>query len=137
MMGMLHFAKEVPAILGAQAQRKWVCPQMTQLAGQCVGLVGFGTIGKQVARLARAMGLRVMALRRTHGDAADVEVVHGAEGLGRLMREADYVVIAAPLTPKTRGMVGADELALMKPSGVLINVGRGKASPPPRHAAFV
>ena len=96
-----------------------------------MGLVGFGTIGKQVARLARAMGLRVMALRRTHGDAADVEVVHGAEGLGRLMREADYVVIAAPLTPKTRGMVGADELALMKPSGVLINVGRGKASPPP------
>jgi glyoxylate reductase len=92
--------------------------------GQTLGIVGLGRIGKAIARRARGFGMRVLY----HSRRADPE----AEGLGaayrpkaELLREADFVVLAVPLGPETRRLVGAAELALMKPSAFLVNIARG------------
>lgn len=103
-------------------------PQPSATAGARVGLVGFGHIGQRSWSLLRTLGCLGAAV--TGRGAADV-AVHGLEWAGdttelpRLMAESDIVVVSAPLSPATTGMIGADELRALGPAGVLINVGRG------------
>ena len=90
--------------------------------------MGVGAIGGEVARLARALGCRVLGMRRSYElrgpDAIADEGVPVAQ-LHDLLAESDFVVIAAPLTEQTRGMIGAAELRAMKSTGHLINIARG------------
>ena len=93
-----------------------------------MGIVGYGDIGRAAAAQAKGLGMQVIALRRQPDKSrADslVDEVMGQSDILELMRRSDYVVVAAPLTPDTRGLVGAAAIGAMKPSGVLINVGRG------------
>jgi len=114
---------------------------MRELADSTVGLVGYGGIGREVARRVASLGAQVMALRRRAATAADspltpvqgggslatkVEVVYGDEGLDALLKRSDVVVVTAPETPATRGLIGARELALMKRGALLVNVARGR-----------
>ena len=106
----------------------WRQPQAWTLApvhGQTLGVVGFGNIGRAVARKARPFGLRLLA-HDPYGDpkAAD-ELGATLVPLPELLRESDYVSLHAPLTPETRHLIGAAELAAMKPTAVLINTARG------------
>lgn len=101
------------------------------LAGQTVGLIGLGEIGHSVARLAAALGMRVVAVRRTHrvdpsrtATPTLAWVDSGRDALARLLGEADFVVVAAPLTDATRGMIGRSELERMKPTARVVNVAR-------------
>ena len=87
------------------------------LAGKTLGIVGLGRIGREVARLAEAFGVRVV---HTRGSGPYEELP-----LDRLLAEADVVSLHVPLTPETRHLIGAPELALMRPSAVLVNVSRG------------
>ena len=87
------------------------------LAGKTLGIVGLGRIGREVARLAEAFGMRVV---HTRGSGPYEELP-----LDRLLAEADVVSLHVPLTPETRHLIGAPELALMRPSAVLVNVSRG------------
>jgi glyoxylate reductase len=87
------------------------------LAGKTLGIVGLGRIGREVARLAEAFGMRVV---HTRGSGP-----YGELPLDRLLAEADVVSLHVPLTPKTRHLIGAPELGLMRPSAVLVNVSRG------------
>ena len=99
-----------------------------ELAGRTVAIVGFGRIGRAVARRARAFGMRVATLDRSL-DAEALELVDDrvpASDLPRLLSLADYVVLSCPLTEKTRGIIDAAALAAMKPSAVLINVARAE-----------
>ena len=96
-----------------------------ELAGQTCGIIGLGPVGLGVAERAAAMGMRVIGCRRNGQPAERVADVVPPAGLGRLLRESDYVVLACPLTPETRRLVGAEALAQMKPSAVLINIARG------------
>jgi D-3-phosphoglycerate dehydrogenase len=102
-------------------------PDVHRLAGQTLGLVGFGTSARAVAVRTRPFGVRLLAWARSpqkHRDAAselDIELMP----LNRLLAESDYVSLHLPLTPETRHMLGASHLALMKPSAVLINTARG------------
>jgi len=104
---------------------------MDVVRGKTMGLVGFGTIGKEIARLARAFGIRVLALRRNplksdpDGDAL-VERVLGFEDRLQLFEESDFVVCSLPNTPSTYRFVGKHELALMRNGSVLVNIGRGQ-----------
>jgi phosphoglycerate dehydrogenase-like enzyme len=106
-----------------------------------VGIVGLGSIGRAVGALATAFGCRVLASRRRSDAGADeamqdresaplgellLDRVLGPEGLPELLSESDFVVLAAPLTPETEGMIDADALAAMKPGAWLINVARGR-----------
>jgi phosphoglycerate dehydrogenase-like enzyme len=96
------------------------------LADQTLGVVGFGAIGEEVARRARSFGMRVIAIdpRRTE-PTWDVDWVRPSDRLDELLAESDYVVIAAPHTPATQRMFGADQFRRMRPTAYLVNVGRG------------
>jgi phosphoglycerate dehydrogenase-like enzyme len=124
----LFFAKDLRRMVRSQEDRCWDPFDVTQIRGQTMGIVGYGDIGRAVACLAKAFGMRVLALRRRpelcRGDALVDEVIPVARKL-ELMARSDYVVVTAPLTPETRGLIGEAELRAMRASAVLINVGRG------------
>lgn len=92
-----------------------------ELEGRTMGIVGTGAIGARVAKLAAAFGMDVIAYSRTPGKVAGVRYV----SLEELLAQADVVSLHVPLTDETRGMIGAEELALMKKSAVLVNTARG------------
>ena len=126
---ILYFAKDLRRMIRNQAAGVWEPFDIVEVRGQTVGIVGYGDIGRSVARRVHALGMRVLGLKRhgTPASAADpfAERIYGPEGLIEMISRSDYVVAAAPLTPETVGLIGAPELAAMKPGAVLINVGRG------------
>jgi phosphoglycerate dehydrogenase-like enzyme len=128
MLGILYFAKNVPRRIQAKAEHKWDVFDNAEISRQTVGIVAHGDIGRAVSRRAKAMGMRVLAQRRNPAPRAgdeDVDRVYGVNELHVMLPECDYVAVTAPLTEETRGMIGAREFALMKPSAVILNVGRG------------
>jgi phosphoglycerate dehydrogenase-like enzyme len=102
---------------------------MTQeLYGKTLGVVGLGAIGKEVSRLARAFGMRVIATKRSAVDSeasAFADEVLPASKLPYLLGESDYVVLSLAATEETRGYISSAELRLMKPTAMLINISRG------------
>lgn len=97
-----------------------------EASGKTILVVGLGRIGKAIAARARAFGMRVMAVNRSGRPQAEVDRVEDFRHLEDLLPEADYVVLACPLTDETRGLIDARALAAMKPSAMLINVARGE-----------
>ena len=130
---MLAFAKGLPGAMRAQAERTWRPYLAEELCGKTVGILGLGAIGGYVAKLAKADGMRVLAVRRSVRQRAEGReaVIAGVDemlppsDLPYLLSQADYVVIAVPLTPESRGLIGERELRLMRPTARLINVSRG------------
>jgi phosphoglycerate dehydrogenase-like enzyme len=128
MAAVLYFAKDFARMRRSQAASTWDPFDVDWAQGRTMGVVGYGDIGRAAAERARAFGMKVLALRRNLEAARQDPLVDEAIPLERkaeLMARSDYVVVAAPLTSETRGLVGAAEIAAMKPTGVLINVGRG------------
>jgi phosphoglycerate dehydrogenase-like enzyme len=128
---LLAFARRVRAALEAQGERRWAQEDLSglpTLGGQTLGLIGLGAIGLALARLGRAFGMRVIGIRRSPalGCPPDVDDVLAPDELPRLLGESDVVVVAAPLTPETRGLIGAREFRLMKRSALFANVARGR-----------
>jgi phosphoglycerate dehydrogenase-like enzyme len=103
-------------------------PHPREIAGATLGLIGVGSIGCRVAEMASALGMRVIAVREhvEKGRPAGVDAVFPPSALDEMLRQADYVVLAAPLISATRGLIDAGRLAVMKPDAYLINVGRGE-----------
>jgi len=124
---MLYFAKDFPRMLRNQAAHRWEIFEVDELAGHTVGIVGYGDIGRAVARRAHAMGMNVLALKRHPPSQGDdlVQKVYGPKDLHVMLAQCDYVVCSAPLTAETRHMISAAEFAVMKPTAVVINIGRG------------
>ena len=127
--GILFFAKNLRAMARNQAAGEWVQVDVTEIAGQTMGIVGYGDIGRAVASRARALGMRVLAVKRhvKDGDAPDplAEQLYPPERRIEMIGRCDYVVVAAPLTAETRGLIGEAEFAAMKPTALAINLGRG------------
>jgi phosphoglycerate dehydrogenase-like enzyme len=125
---MLYFAYRMRRMIRQQQAGVWEAFTTEEIQGKTLGIVGYGGIGSTAAELARALGMRIVALRRRpelfQQDGLVDQSFAPAE-INRLMATSDYVLLAAPLTEETRGMIGAPQIAAMKPSGVLINVGRG------------
>jgi phosphoglycerate dehydrogenase-like enzyme len=125
---ILMFSKGWPRLFRSQQDRKYSRFMPRELLGKTVGIVGMGYIGGEVARLAKAFGCRVIGMRRSFSargpDSVADEAVPPSD-LDYLLRESDFVVIAAPLTAETRGMVGAEQIRRMKPTAHLINIARG------------
>ncbi|MGE3855473.1 MAG: D-2-hydroxyacid dehydrogenase [Dehalococcoidia bacterium] len=125
---MLMFAKCWPAAFHSQRAHEWRRYMPRELDGATVGIVGLGAIGGEVARRARALGCRVSGMRRACEANPSHPLVDTAlppSMLHSLLAESDYVVLTAPLTAQTRGMIDAAALAAMRPDAVLLNVGRG------------
>jgi phosphoglycerate dehydrogenase-like enzyme len=131
LMLMLAAARRLPEAVRAQAERRWIADDLSglpSLRGRTLLIVGLGAIGGELAGMAAGLGMRVMATTRDRRDAVPggTAEVYEPAALEQLLPRADIVVLAVPLTADTRGMIGAAELALMRPSARLINVARGK-----------
>ncbi len=93
--------------------------------GATLGIIGMGNIGRQVARRARGFDMRVLYHNRRRNPQAEAELGVTYASLPELLRQADFVTLNVPLTAETRGLIGREQLALMKPTAMLINVARG------------
>jgi phosphoglycerate dehydrogenase-like enzyme len=124
---MLMFAKNTMLSLRNKENHQWLrfTPQL--LYGQTAGIIGLGHIGREVARLARAFGMRVLAVDEMRGTrpARNVEKMLPVSQLKQLLADSDFVVSCVPLTPKTAKLIGEKELRAMKPTAYLINISRG------------
>jgi phosphoglycerate dehydrogenase-like enzyme len=140
LMMILAVSRRLPGLLELQRERTWQPLEGVELRDVTVGIVGLGSIGRAVGALATAFGCRVVAVRRRADEGARsaatddesrafgevlLDRVGGPEALPSLLGEADFVVLAAPLTPETQNMIDGEALAAMKPSAWLINVARG------------
>jgi phosphoglycerate dehydrogenase-like enzyme len=131
---LLALAKRLPSAMRYQQQRLWgqeamwqERPRPREVQGATLGLIGLGSIGREVATRAKALGMRVVAVRE-HPEKGNegVDAVYGPSDLHPMLAEADYVVIAAPITSATQSLFDAARLAHMKPDAYLINVSRGQ-----------
>ncbi len=132
---MLAFSRRLHDAMRLQARQRWgqdlmwsTDPVPFRLEGKTVGIVGLGGIGEELARRAKALGMRVVGVRR-HPEKRPPKFVDAMGGPGQLddlLEQSDFVVLAAPLTPETRGLIGARELAKMKNTAYLLNVARGE-----------
>jgi phosphoglycerate dehydrogenase-like enzyme len=130
---MFALAKLIPQDVRFQQQRVWGQEIIwesyrgpRELAGATLGLVGYGSIGRNVARHAANLGMKIICVRRHANEKPEfVDEVLPSSELNRMLATADYVVLAAPVTPVTRGLIGREQLATMKADAYLINVGRG------------
>jgi phosphoglycerate dehydrogenase-like enzyme len=144
MASMLAHRWRVPFWTHCQREARWPSNRWDlyarpELRGSTIGILGYGSIGREVGRLARAFGMRVLALRRSPGKPQDQDVsssaggeeeavagrVYGPDALCEMLPECDYVVIALPLTPETRHLFGEEELRAMKSTAYLVNIARG------------
>ncbi len=124
---VLYFAKDFPRMLRNKAARRWEQFDIDEIDGQTVGIVGYGDIGRAVARRVHAMGMKVLALKRHAPATADplIEEFYKPDEMHTMLGRCDYVAACAPLTAETRHMISDAAFAAMKPSAVIINVGRG------------
>ncbi len=126
---MLMFAKKSPLAFRLKQERKWRFYLTQVLRGKTVGILGLGDIGREVARLSKAFGMKVIAARRSTrkpGKARNVDLLLPRALMEQMLAASDYVVLCAPLTPETRHIIGEPELKAMKPTACLINIGRGQ-----------
>jgi phosphoglycerate dehydrogenase-like enzyme len=126
MAGALYHAKAFGRFAAQQRERRWERAWLDELEGRTIGIVGLGAIGQAIATRAAAFGMRVIGSKRTPAPLPGVDEVVGPDGLHDLLRAAAVLAVTVPLTPATRGLIGRRELALMKPSAILINVARGE-----------
>ncbi len=127
-LGMLYFYKRVRRLVESQRSRKWDGFFVEGLQGKVMGVVGYGEIGRECAILAKPLGVMIHATRRNVEKSADdpiVDRVYRPEQLEEMLGEIDVLLAAAPLTSRTRHMLGEHQFQAMKPSAIVINVGRG------------
>jgi phosphoglycerate dehydrogenase-like enzyme len=112
---MIYFTFDIPRMLRQQRAGMWEQFSHAELYGRTLAIIGFGDIGQTVGARAEGFGMRVIPIRSKHSP----------EDLMSAMEAADYIAVTAPLTPQTRGLIGAKQIAAMKPTAVVINIGRG------------
>jgi D-2-hydroxyacid dehydrogenase (NADP+) len=125
---LLSFARRLHRSRDAQGDREWRPPAWDEaftLAGERACVVGLGTLGRGIAEHLDAIGMTVTGVRRSGDPVEGVEEVYTPDRLQEAIGDAKFVALAVPLTPETRGSIGADELAAMPDDGYLVNVSRG------------
>lgn len=126
---LLFHAKRIPVLLERQRAHRWEKFCGGELAGQTIAIVGPGRIGRQIAKNARSFGMTVWAMARHHDQsraaALGVDRLFARAELKEMLNGADALVLCAPHTPETEGLIGPDEVAAMKQGAVLVNIARG------------
>ncbi len=133
-LGMLvALARRFPSAFRAQMERRWAQQHIwdeplrpRELRGQVLLIIGFGTIGQELARCVKPLGMKIWVVTRSgQGDSQLADRILPASQLDEVLSKADYIVLAAPETPETYHRIGASQLNRMKPTAYLINVARG------------
>ena len=122
---MLALAKDIPRTVRAQGERRWEHRLLQALAGSCAVIVGAGSIGRASARLLRSLGVEVILVGRREREDDDDGRIRAVDDLHDLLSSADWLLLIAPLTAETRGLIGARELAALPPRARIVNIGRG------------
>jgi phosphoglycerate dehydrogenase-like enzyme len=130
---IVAMARDFPGAMRFQVQRKWAQQEIwdgrarpRELGGALALIVGFGAVGRATAKRLRAFGMRIWAVTRSgEADASIAECAFAVAKLNAALPSADYVILAAPETPETHHLIGAEQLGLMKASAILVNVARG------------
>ncbi|HSW57087.1 MAG TPA: D-2-hydroxyacid dehydrogenase [Dehalococcoidales bacterium] len=125
---ILNHAKQMGMAGRQQSARKWERYATSILEGKTLGILGLGNIGRRIAHLGKAFGMKVVATRRHArgvGKARDVDSVYPPEQMNSLLAESDYIVNCLPFTRETAKIIGQAELRQMKPTAFLVNIGRG------------
>jgi phosphoglycerate dehydrogenase-like enzyme len=131
---MFALAKKTPAAVRLQTKHRWgqelmwnTQPRPREIAGAILGLVGLGSIGREVAKRASALGMRIIAVRQNpeKEKPAAINCVYGPGNLEDLLRQSDYLILAAPITESTKRLMDRERILQMKHDACLINVGRG------------
>lgn len=122
---LLAHAKHLHDLRDAQREHRWASPMHLELHGKTMLVVGVGAIGRRVAALAEAFGMRVIGIKRDAAPHPSVDRMVTPAALHEVLGEADVIVLTAPGTAETDGMLGATEFARMKPGAYLVNVARG------------
>ena len=143
---MLAYAHRIHLAIRAQIRHEWsrsrsLTENIDEIRGRTLGIIGYGSIGRETARLAHAFGMKVLALKRNPTDRADAgwcpaglgdpdgkipARFYGPDEREAILGESDYVSVTLPLSAHTRKFIGAQEIAAMKPSAYLVNIGRGQ-----------
>ena len=133
MSAILYFAKRFKDCRKFMQTKNWtqweVAKQMVQLKGKTIGIIGFGSLGKAIAKKAKAFDMKVIATRRLQKKVEHKKTVDElipVSNLSHLLKNSDFVVIACPLTPVTKNMIGKRELSEMKSTAFIINIARGE-----------
>ncbi len=146
MASMLAYAHRIHLAIRAQSRREWMrsgafIASVDEIRGRTLGIIGYGSIGRETARLAGAFGMTVLALKRNPAERADPgwrqaglgdpegklpARFFGPDDREAILRESDYVSVTLPLTDDTRKFIGAREFAAMKPGAYIVNIGRGE-----------
>jgi len=130
---VLALARRLPSAVRYQAQRHWAQqeiwdeqPRPMEISGRTLVIVGYGAIGQEIAKRARACGMRVVGVKRDPARGAEhADRVVAAGELAAVLAEADFVVLAVPVTPATDHFLGRAQFAAMKPTAYFINISRG------------
>ncbi|WP_428567955.1 D-2-hydroxyacid dehydrogenase [Ramlibacter sp.] len=125
-MTLLMLNTQLPRMAANQRQSKWEKVHTTAIAGKTLCVVGAGNLGEAFAHSARALGLRVIGVRRSGEARPEFDRMFTPDRLLEALREAEFVAACVPLTPETQGMFGEREFAAMKPDAGFVNVARGK-----------
>jgi phosphoglycerate dehydrogenase-like enzyme len=122
---LFHVAKPFAAIAEDQKQSLWRHRVAQPLNGKTLGILGLGAVGQEVARLATALGMRVIGTKRRPEPVPGLADVLPPERTNEVLQQSDFVLLLLPATPETDNFINAERLALMKPSAWLLNFGRG------------
>ncbi len=124
---ILAFERRLHVAMRQQLQRRWDRSRTVgdEVSGKVLGILGLGTIGREVAQKAQAFGLHVIGTKWRPEPIPGVEKVLPPDGLPEVLRESDIVVVALPLTSQTRGLIGEREFRMMKRTALFINIARG------------
>jgi glyoxylate/hydroxypyruvate reductase A len=123
---LFHLTKPYTVAAFDQRDRRWTRRVSEPLAGKTLGVLGLGAIGQEVARKAAALEVRVIGTSRSGAPLPHVERVYPPAGTAEVLGAADYVLLLLPVTPETRDFMDTKRLAQMRPSGYLLNFGRGE-----------
>jgi len=124
---LFAFERRVFSMRSNQLNQRWKPLEYRPAKEITLGIIGLGSIGRELALTARNFGIRVIGLNRSGKPSEEVDKVYTVDDLADFLKEPDYVVLTLPATAQTKHLIHADMLKLMKPSAVLINVGRGNS----------
>jgi phosphoglycerate dehydrogenase-like enzyme len=122
---LFYLTKPYAACVADQKRSKWTRRVATPLTGQTLGILGLGAVGQDVARLAAALGMRVIGTKRNPAPIEGVAQVLPPERIDTVLAQADFVLLLLPATPQTENLINAERLYQMKPTAWLLNFGRG------------
>ena len=123
---ILYSAKDLSKYFLDQRQKIWEQRRPERLRGKVLGILGLGSVGKEIARRGKQFGMDVLGLKRTPEAVEDVDQVFGPKDLEKMITQVDYLIVVLPITPETNHFIGERELSLLKEGTILINIGRGK-----------